>query len=53
MRIDAVNGGPGLVLDSPAGPISALLVDLDPDTGLIAVLRLVGNPDKLGGLAPS
>jgi RNA polymerase sigma-70 factor (TIGR02957 family) len=53
VRIDAVNGGPGLVLDSPAGPVSALLVDLDPDTGLIAVLHLVGNPDKLAGLAPN
>jgi len=34
----------------PAGPAAAALVDLDPDTGLIVVIRMVGNPDKLTGL---
>jgi hypothetical protein len=27
------------------------MVDLDPDSGLITVVRLVGNPDKMTGLA--
>ena len=50
MRIAEVNGGPAAVLWMPAGPAAAALVDLDPDTGLIVVIRMVGNPDKLTGL---
>jgi RNA polymerase sigma-70 factor (ECF subfamily) len=46
-----VNGGPAVVLESPAGPVAVAMVDLDPDSGLIAVIRLVGNPDKMTGLA--
>jgi RNA polymerase sigma-70 factor, ECF subfamily len=51
VRIVEVNGGPAVVLHTSTGPVAAALVDLDPITGLIAVIRLIGNPDKLTGLA--
>jgi RNA polymerase sigma-70 factor (ECF subfamily) len=50
MRIAEVNGGPAAVLWTSAGPTAVALIDLDPDTGLITVIRMVGNPDKLTGL---
>ena len=49
--IAEVNGGPAVVLQTPAGPVAMAMVDLDPDSGLITVVRLVGNPDKMTGLA--
>ena len=50
MQIVEVNGGPAAVLHTTAGPVAAAMVDLDPDTGLITVIRLIGNPDKMSGL---
>ncbi len=50
MQIVEVNGGPAAVLQTTAGPVAAAMVDLDPDTGLITVIRLIGNPDKMSGL---
>jgi RNA polymerase sigma factor (sigma-70 family) len=51
MQIIEVNGGPAAVLNTPAGPVAAAMVDLDPDTGLITVVRLFASPDKMSGLA--
>jgi hypothetical protein len=39
-----------VVLRSAERPVAALLVDIDPDSGLITTIRLIGNPDKLAGL---
>jgi RNA polymerase sigma-70 factor (ECF subfamily) len=50
-RIAEVNGGPAVVLATAAGPIGVALVDLDPDSGLVSVIRLIDNPDKMSGLA--
>ncbi len=50
VEIVDVNGGPAAVLVGPAGPATVLQVDLG-DDGRIADVRLIGNPDKLGGLA--
>lgn len=49
--ITEVNGGPAVVLETPAGPVAVAMVDLDPDSGLITVIRLLGNPDKMTGVA--
>jgi len=51
MQIIEVNGGPAVVLHTASGPVAAAMVDLDPDTGLITVIRLIGNPDKMSGLS--
>jgi RNA polymerase sigma-70 factor (TIGR02957 family) len=50
VEIVAVNGAPAAVLVGPAGPVTALQLDLD-DDGRITDLRLFGNPEKLAGLA--
>ena len=34
-----------------AGPVAVLQVDLD-DDGRVTDVRMMGNPDKLAGLAP-
>ncbi len=50
VEITEVNGGPAAVLVGPAGAIGVLQVDLGDDKrGTDA--RMIGNPDKLGGLA--
>lgn len=46
VRRASINGEPGLVIDGPAGPITALTCDVD-DAGLIRAIHLVANPDKL------
>ena len=50
VRIVEVNGGPAVVLHGADGPLAAAMVDLDPETGRIAVLRLFASPDKMSGL---
>jgi RNA polymerase sigma-70 factor (TIGR02957 family) len=50
-QIVELNGGPAVVLHTTDGPVGAAMVDLDPITGLIAVIRLIATPDKLTGLA--
>ncbi|MGI8330789.1 RNA polymerase sigma factor SigJ [Actinomadura scrupuli] len=44
-----INGVPGIVIDGPAGPITAITVDVD-DLGRVLAVHLVANPDKLGSL---
>jgi RNA polymerase sigma-70 factor (TIGR02957 family) len=51
VEIVEVNGGPAAVLVGPTGPIAMLQLDLDADHR-VTDIRMVGNPDKLGGLAP-
>ena len=50
MQIVEVNGGPAAALVGPSGAIAVLQLDLD-DGHRVIDLRLVGNPDKLVGLA--
>lgn len=50
-RIVEVNGGPALLVHVDEVPITVLTLDLDPGSRRIAALHLVGNPDKLAGLA--
>jgi RNA polymerase sigma-70 factor (ECF subfamily) len=48
--ITEVNGGPAAVLYTAAGPLAMAMVELDPDSSRITVIRLIGNPDKMAGL---
>jgi RNA polymerase sigma-70 factor (ECF subfamily) len=50
VEIVEVNGGPAAVLVGPTGPVMVMQVDVDHD-GRVTDLRLMGNPDKLTGLA--
>jgi RNA polymerase sigma-70 factor (ECF subfamily) len=50
IEIVEVNEGPAAVLVAPAGAIAVLQLDLGDDRR-VTDLRLVGNPDKLTGLA--
>jgi RNA polymerase sigma-70 factor (ECF subfamily) len=50
VEIVEVNDGPAAVFVGPAGVIAVLQLDLDED-GRVTDVRLVGNPDKLTGLA--
>ncbi len=50
VEIVEVNEGPAAVLVGPAGAIAVLQLDLGDDRR-VTDLRLVGNPDKLTGLA--
>ena len=50
VEITEVNGGPAAVLVGPAGAIGVLQVDLGDDKR-VTDARMIGNPDKLGGLA--
>jgi RNA polymerase sigma-70 factor (ECF subfamily) len=50
VQIVEVNGGPAAVLVNPTGPDMVLQLDLG-DDGRITDVRLMGNPDKLAGLA--
>jgi RNA polymerase sigma-70 factor (ECF subfamily) len=45
-----LNGLPGIVIDGPAGPITAITADID-DLGRVFAVHLVANPDKLRPLA--
>ena len=46
MRRVELNGDPGLVIDGPDGPITAITLEVD-DEGRIVEIHLVANPDKL------
>jgi RNA polymerase sigma-70 factor (TIGR02957 family) len=50
IEIVEVNGGPAAVLVGPSGPVAVLQVDLGADRR-VSDIRLIGNPDKLAGLA--
>jgi len=50
VEVVEVNGGPAAVLVGPAGAIAVLQLDLGDDHRVVD-LRLVGNPDKLTGVA--
>ena len=50
MEITEVNSGPAVVLYISGRPFATAMVELDPDNGQIAVIRLIGNPDKMTGL---
>jgi RNA polymerase sigma-70 factor (ECF subfamily) len=50
LEITEVNGGPAAVLVGPDGAIGVLQVDLG-DDGRVTDVRMIGNPDKLAGLA--
>ncbi len=50
VEIVEVNGGPAAVIVGPAGAIAMLQLDLGDDDRVVDV-RMVGNPDKLTGLA--
>jgi RNA polymerase sigma-70 factor (ECF subfamily) len=49
MRFAMVNGLPGIVVDSPEGPVQTAAFEID--GGLIRALYIVRNPDKLRHLA--
>jgi RNA polymerase sigma-70 factor (ECF subfamily) len=50
VEIVEVNAGPAAVLVGPGGPAMVMQVDIG-DDGRITDVRLMGNPDKLAGLA--
>ena len=50
VEIVEVNGGPAAVLVAPTGPVAMLQLDLNGEHR-VTDIRLVGNPDKLRGLA--
>jgi RNA polymerase sigma-70 factor (TIGR02957 family) len=45
-----LNGVPGIVINGPAGPITAVALDFDA-AGRVGAIHLVANPDKLRALA--
>ena len=48
IHLAEVNGGPGVVLTSGEGLISALVLDVS--KGRVRTIRLVANPEKLAGV---
>ena len=50
MRFARINGLPGIVVDSPQGPVQTAAFEIE--GGLIRALYIMRNPDKLGHLAP-
>jgi RNA polymerase sigma-70 factor (ECF subfamily) len=49
LRFAAINGLPGVIVDSPEGPVQTVAFDIDGD--MIRALYVVRNPDKLRHLA--
>ena len=49
MRFALVNGLPGIVVDSPAGPVQTTAFEIEGD--VVKALYVVRNPDKLRHLA--
>jgi len=47
-----INGEPGAVTAVGSVPYAVFVLEVDPETGRVATIRLIGNPDKLAGLAP-
>jgi RNA polymerase sigma-70 factor (ECF subfamily) len=50
LRFAAINGLPGVILDSPEGPVQTTAFEME--DGVIRALYVVRNPDKLRHLAP-
>jgi RNA polymerase sigma-70 factor (ECF subfamily) len=48
LRIAQVNGGPGIVATLEGRPVATVILDVA--DGVIQTIRLVANPDKLGGV---
>jgi len=51
LRFALVNGLPGVVVDSPEGPVQTTAFDIEGD--VIKAIYIVRNPDKLRHLAPT
>jgi RNA polymerase sigma-70 factor, ECF subfamily len=51
MRFAMINGLPGIVVDSPEGPVQTAAFEIE--DGVIRALYVVRNPDKLRHLAPT
>jgi RNA polymerase sigma-70 factor, ECF subfamily len=51
MRFAMINGLPGIVVDSPEGPVQTATFEIE--DGVIRALYVVRNPDKLRHLAPT
>src|SRR6516225_5475173 len=49
LRLGAINGLPGLIVDAPAGPVQTTAFEIEGD--VIQALYVVRNPDKLRHLA--
>jgi RNA polymerase sigma-70 factor (ECF subfamily) len=49
VRFAAINGLPGVIVDSPEGPVQTAAFEID--AGVIRALYVVRNPDKLRHLA--
>jgi RNA polymerase sigma-70 factor (ECF subfamily) len=51
IRFAMINGLPGIVVDSPEGPVQTAAFEIE--AGMIRALYVVRNPDKLRHLAPT
>jgi len=51
MRFAMINGLPGIVVDSPEGPVQTAAFEIE--GGVVRALYVVRNPDKLRHLAPT
>jgi hypothetical protein len=47
-----INGEPAAVATLEQRPYAAFVLEVDPDSGRVEVIRIVGNPSKLSGLPP-
>jgi len=50
LPVATINGLPGVIVDSPEGPVQTAAFEIDGD--VIRALYVVRNPDKLRHLAP-
>jgi RNA polymerase sigma-70 factor (ECF subfamily) len=48
LHVTAINGGPGLVIETPGAPPSVVLLDVR--DGAVGIIYLLANPGKLAGL---
>lgn len=51
VELAEVNGGPGIIVSSPDGPISVFVLDIA--TGRVQTVHAIANPEKLGRLRTS
>jgi len=49
MRFATINGLPGVIVDSPEGPVQTAAIEIEGD--VIRAIYVVRNPDKLRHLA--
>jgi hypothetical protein len=47
-----INGEPAAVATLQQRPYAVFVLEVDPDSGRVEVIRMVGNPSKLSGLPP-